>query len=106
MELMKASLGVGNITKPSKDYIKYCVTSVKELQVIIDHFDKYPLITQKLADYQLFKQVFEMVNRKEHLTEEGLKKIVAIRASNGLSDELKSAFPHTITALRPKVVAQ
>jgi hypothetical protein len=106
MELMKASLGVGNITKQSKDSIRYCVTSVKELQVIIDHFDKYPLITQKLADYQLFKQVFEMVNRKEHLTEEGLKKIVAIRASNGLSDELKSAFPHTITALRPKVVAQ
>ena len=44
MELMKASLGVGNITKQSKNSIRYCVTSVKELQVIIDHFDKYPLL--------------------------------------------------------------
>lgn len=25
---------------------------------IIKHFDKYPLVTQKLADYLLFKQAF------------------------------------------------
>jgi hypothetical protein len=38
---------------------------------IIDFFDKYPLITQKLADYLLFKQVFEMIKNKEHLTIKG-----------------------------------
>jgi hypothetical protein len=47
---------------------------------------KYPLLTQKRADFELFKLVAEMVYRKEHLTMEGQHKIVSIRAAinNGL----------------------
>jgi LAGLIDADG endonuclease len=56
------------------------ISSREELEVVINHFDKYPLITQKFADYQLFKQAFELIKRKEHLTLEGLKKLVAIKA--------------------------
>ena len=39
----------------------------------------------------LFKEVVNLMNRDEHLTIEGLQKIVAIRAAinRGLSDELK-----------------
>jgi hypothetical protein len=81
--------GIGNITKHGKDSLQYRVTSHKDLLVLIDHFDKFPLMTQKRADYELFKQASYLVSRKEHLTMEGLKKIVAIRASVnlGLSDE-------------------
>jgi len=84
------------------------VFSMNELGQIIDHFENYPLITQKWADYELFKQAVEMINRKEHLTEEGLKKIVAIKASmnNGLSSGFKSAFPSIITVPRPVVEGQ
>jgi hypothetical protein len=109
LEMIKAYFnGVGSITNHGKDSIKYRVTSLKDLMVIIDHFDKYPLITQKWADYTLFKQAFELINNKEHLTTEGLQKIVAIKASinNGLSDELKAAFPNTIPLQRPKVIDQ
>lgn len=42
LELIKSSLGVGRISKQGKDSLQYLVTSVKELEVIIDHFDKYP----------------------------------------------------------------
>jgi hypothetical protein len=35
--------------------IQYRVESIKELQTVIKHFDKFPLITQKLADYLLFQ---------------------------------------------------
>jgi hypothetical protein len=45
--------GVGNFTKQGKDLIQYQVSSIKDLAVIINHFDKYPLITQKKADYEL-----------------------------------------------------
>jgi hypothetical protein len=43
--------------------------------------------------------------RKEHLTNEGLQKLVAIKASLnlGLSDELKAAFPDIIPVQRPLV---
>jgi hypothetical protein len=73
LELIRASFGVGNTTKHGKDSIQYRVTSVKEFKVIIDHFDKYPLLTEKFADYLLFKRAFEFINRKEHLTIEGLR---------------------------------
>ena len=49
--------------------------------VIIPHFDKYPLITQKRADFELFKTAFEIINHQEHLRIEGLRKLVAIKTS-------------------------
>lgn len=55
--------GVGNITKQGKDSIQYRVSSLKDLAVIIDHFDNYPLITQKRADYELLKQAFNFSER-------------------------------------------
>lgn len=87
MELIKTSLGVGQISKHGRDSIELRASSVKDLLVIIDHFDKYPLITQKLADYILFNRVLELMNRQEHLILEGLNKVVAIKASinKGLS---------------------
>jgi hypothetical protein len=47
LESIKSFLGVGNITNKGKDMIQFRVTSLKDLTVIVDHFDKYPLITQK-----------------------------------------------------------
>jgi len=103
LELIKTSLGVGTITERSDGHIKYSVGSLKDLKVIIDHLDKYPLITQKLADFILFKQAYVLIENKEHLTEEGLLKIVSIKASLnlGLSEKLREAFPNIISANRP-----
>lgn len=77
--------------------------SRKELEVIINHFDKYPLITQKFKDYILFKQAFNLVKNKNHLTMEGLREIVGLKASlnSGLSDSLIEAFPG-ITPFTPE----
>lgn len=105
LESIKLTLGVGNIAKSGENLIQYRVSSIKDLAVIVTHFDKYSLITQKRADFELFKQAVEIVNRKEHLTSEGLQKIVNIKASinKGLSAELKSAFPNTKSVPRPEV---
>jgi LAGLIDADG endonuclease len=46
--------GVGNIVKHSEDLYAYRVNSVKDiLSHILPHFDKFPLITNKQADYLL-----------------------------------------------------
>jgi hypothetical protein len=58
------------------------VYSLKEISnVIISHFDKYPLITHKQADYLLFKEIINIMLNKEHLTIEGLNKIIGIKTS-------------------------
>lgn len=104
LEAIKNYLGAGNIHKQDTDSIQYRVSSIKDLQLVIDHFDKYPLISQKFADYSLFKQAYLLLVNKEHLTPEGLLKIIEIKASinNGLSEALKEAYPSVIPVMRPE----
>jgi hypothetical protein len=95
LEKIQESLGgVGKIYKHGPFSIQLRVYLMEELKILINYFDKYPLITQKYADYQLFKQAFLLIDNKEHLTEEGLQKLVAIRASMNLGNSvaLKAAF--------------
>lgn len=81
------------------------ISSAAGLNRVLAHFNLYPLLTQKRADFELFKLVVEMMLRKEHLTEAGLRLIVSIRASmnTGLSDELKKAFSDIAPFPRPSV---
>ena len=97
---------VGGIHFKTSQSLQFQVSSIKDLKVIIDHFDKYPLITKKLSDYKLFKEAFYLVQNQEHLTMEGLRKVVAIRASInwGLPLELKTAFMDITPVERPIVL--
>lgn len=106
-QIQKFFNGIGTITlNKNRNSAVFRVFKLKDLtNIVIPHFRKYPLITQKRADYLLFKQAFDLIKCKQHLTIEGLLKIVSIRASmnNGLTKELKAAFPDVIPAARPSV---
>ena len=97
LKLIQSTLGVGKIykTKSRLDFVELQVSSIKDISVIVKFFDNYPLITQKWADYLLFKEAYELLLNKQHLTTEGLIKLVTIKASvnKGLTDQLKEAFP-------------
>ena len=74
--------------------------------VIIPHFDRYPLLTQKKADYLMFKQAVNILLEGEARSSmEGMQKIISIKASMnlGLSDELKMIFPTVIPVPRPVI---
>lgn len=104
LEKLLAYLGVGYVNEEKdRTLVGYRVTSLKDLSIIIAHFDKYPLITQKKADFELFKRGFELVKAGGHLTTEGLNEIVSIKASMnlGLSEKLKQAFPQIALIIRP-----
>lgn len=66
----------------------YRVGVLKELDLIITHFDNYPLITQKFCDFLLFKEVVNLVKNKEHLELDGLLKIASIKASMNTKKEV------------------
>ena len=106
LEQFQSFFCAGYINKQGSEAYQFRVYSIKDLRVLINHFDRYPLITQKFADYELFKQAFHLILNKEHLTKEGLRKIVAIKASinKGLGlRELKTAFPNIKPIKRPEV---
>jgi hypothetical protein len=46
---IKVYFGVGNISIKANGLCVYYVQSIKDLDVILNHFDKYPLITKKHA---------------------------------------------------------
>lgn len=69
-----------------------------------DNFINSFVKRQKIRRELLFKQAVELVERKEHLTPEGLQKIVSIRAAlnKGLSEDLR-AYPDVVPSMRPQV---
>jgi len=52
----------------------YIFMFIKELRVIINHYNKFSLNTQKQANYLLFQENFKIIEQKDPLTEKGLKK--------------------------------
>jgi hypothetical protein len=95
----------GNIvSKNTRKEVIFRVNSLHDLtNFIIPHFENYPLLSQKAADFYLFKQIVKLINTKNHLTEAGLLQIVNIRASMnlGLSDLQKSEFINYNPVTRP-----
>ena len=64
LEKFKKYFCVGRIYKHGENMRIYKVVSVKYLLVIINHFNKYSLITQKRADFELFSQAVELIQAK------------------------------------------
>lgn len=106
MSRIQSYFGVGIIGE-SKSIVSYSVKSIKDLtNVIIPHFNKYPLITKKRQDFELFKLGLDIINKKEHTTKEGLAKLVAIKSSmNNLTipHELKGSFPDIARVENPSL---
>jgi len=70
------------LLKKTRNEASFRVNSLQDLtNYIIPHFSNYPLLSQKAADFFLFKRVIKMMNNKMHLTEEGLQQIINLRAS-------------------------
>ena len=70
----------GNIRFSKRDQIyKYEVRNIDELRKkIIPHFEKFPLMTIKRNDFQIFKQICEKVAQMKHLNLRYLKEIIRL----------------------------
>jgi hypothetical protein len=75
------------------------------LLVIENHLNNYPLLTQKQADFILFKSILDLIRRQEHLILEGLNEIVSYKAvmNKGLTSTLEEAFLNVIPKKRPVI---
>jgi len=106
LEDIKNTLGVGKVSIKGRSKVGYRVESFKDLEIIINHFEKYPLVTAKVLDFLIFKECFEMIKQGEHLTEDGISKIIGFKFSlnRGLPDNLTEAFPNIVPIPRPGYV--
>jgi hypothetical protein len=105
LDAIQKFFGLGKITKHGDTTLQYTVKSLADLQVIISHFDKYPLMSEKRGDFKLFKDGFSLIKTKAHLYREGFHKILSIKAAINadLSDELRLSFPDIKAVNKPLV---
>lgn len=89
----------------TRNRVNYSIYSVKQLNKLFIHLERFPLLTQKAAYFILFKKAVNLMNNKAHQTLEGLNRIVNIKASMnlGLSDMLKAEFKGYSAVERPLI---
>jgi len=74
---------IGYLSKINdRSTVEFRVSDVASLNnIIIPHFEKYTLLTNKYKDFVLFKQIVSLMSENKHTTLEGLKEILGYRAS-------------------------
>lgn len=108
---IQSFFGVGSVSiRGTRTMAVYCVSNLQDLLgAVIPHFEKFPLITQKQIDFELFKKIVVLVSQKQHLTPEGLNRILGLRVAYatamnlGLSEKLRTAFPNIPRITRPTI---
>lgn len=80
----------GNVcTSKTEDISIYSSTSFKVLPNIINYFDNYSLLSTKLINYIKWRKAAKLISNKEHLTEDGLKKLTSCKKiKDNMNDKL------------------
>lgn len=72
--------GCGQVITSSKGCMRFIVQAKGDiLNKIIPHFNNFPLVTSKGLNFLTFKKAAEIVAKGEHLTMEGLNKIISFK---------------------------
>ena len=79
---LKNYFGCGVVRKNHGTRLCYRVRGQKNLiEKIIPFFEKHQLKTRKRVDFAKFRKVVLLIEKKEHLTDDGLEKIRQIKAT-------------------------
>ena len=76
--MLQQRWGCGSIRPDRSDStLKFEVRNLKELAgAVIPHFQRYPLVSAKQADFDLFNEICQRMRRGEHRTPNGFRRIV------------------------------
>lgn len=64
----------------NSEILTVSVSSLESVKFLVNYFNKYPLIGDKLNDFKKWEIVYNMLIKKEHLTDEGRLKIRSLIA--------------------------
>ncbi len=78
LKLIQEYFNCGSIRRDYSDKtLKFETRNLQNLTAkIIPHFRKFPLLSDKQKDFEIFAKVCELVAQKEHLRSRGLREIV------------------------------
>ena len=106
LEKLKSFFGCGRIfvnrryDNHNGNLYRFCVRSFSDLKEIITPFFKeHKLQTSKANDFEIFSQIISLMENKEHLNKEGIKKIIAL-ATNMNTKKRKKLFQVSSETIR------
>jgi len=74
------TLGCGTINKHGKYSLVYIISGSRNINKLILLFIKYEIKGVKYLDFKDFCKVAEFINKRIHITIEGLKEIINIKS--------------------------
>ncbi len=87
---LKKFFGCGVVRSNHGDRMAYRVRDIAHLnKIIIPFFERHSLKTKKNLDFMKFRKVLMLIDRKEHLTAQGIEKIKEIAKSMNRGHEDK-----------------
>ena len=102
LKLIHTYFGCGAIRFSKRDQMyKYEVRSIGDIQNrIIPHFEKYPLQTFKLNDFDKFKFICNQISASKHLNSEYLSEIITIAYTMNESGKRKYTLQDILKILK------
>lgn len=99
--LMEQHFSCGSIRPDRSDKtLKYEVRSISDLVgKIIPHFVEHPLLSEKQSDFEIFKEVCEQINCKQHLEKQGFIEIVQVATKMNITGKQKYSGSDILSSL-------
>jgi LAGLIDADG endonuclease len=103
---------VGIVSEVGIKGAQYRVRSRSDLNVIITHFNKYPLQTTKILNYIYFCEILNFINKRVHTNISGFLKLVSLinRLNKPISESLLSklsqlgSIPYIEFEISPSII--
>jgi len=106
LEQVQSFFGGSGIISKDKNTYHYVLRNRKDLKKVLNHFNNYPLQTTKHLHFLLWSKIWDLIEKKEHLTLPGFMEVLAIKAvfPTGLNDSVKAAFPDVRSIIKPEFI--
>ncbi len=104
LDLIREYFGCGYIRRDYADKtVKYEVRDHSDLMIkIIPHFEKFPLLPSKQKDFELFKTICKIVDKKHHLTKDGFIEVIHLAYQMNGSGKRRKTKEEIIRFLRKR----
>jgi len=102
LDIIREYFGCGYIRRDYADKtVKFEVRDHNDLMTkIIPHFERFPLLSSKQKDFELFKKICKMVDLKLHLKREEFIKIIQLAYQMNSSGKRRRTQEEIINSLR------
>ena len=95
---IQAVFNCGKIRVNHGDRKELRIRGIKDLNKIVQFFKKHKLHTTKRENFEKFSQIISMMNKKEHLTSEGLNRIAQLASQ--MNRQIKSKYLESSETIR------